>query len=77
MPLKIYFNKTKYELKRLQTQRIENNLSHMVRHALRSLQNNHNMIIKPADKGKHLMSKHYKKLQYKPMDKLHQGVQLK
>jgi hypothetical protein len=93
MPLKNYFNKTKYELKRLQTQRIENNLSHRERHALRSLKNNHNTIIKPADKGravvilkredyistveKHLMTKHYKKLQYNPMDMLHQRVQLK
>jgi hypothetical protein len=91
MPLKNYFNKTKYELKRLQTQRIKNNLSH--RERLRSLQNNQNIIIKPADKGraivilnredyistieKHLMTKHYKKQQYNPMDMLHQKVQLK
>jgi hypothetical protein len=35
MPLKNYFNKTKYELKRLQTQRIKSNLSHRERLALR------------------------------------------
>jgi hypothetical protein len=93
MPLKNCLNENIYELKRLQTQRTKNNLSHRERLALRSQQNNQNIIMKPADNGhvivilngenyisigeKHFMINHYEKLQYNPMDMLHQRVQLR